>query len=243
MSTHTLTTVDSLLGYVEYGGLLVVLVLLIRLRRMGPRATRGALALMVALALTVCQPFGVTSHAVSRSALPRNAKPIAVDQGHRISVAGLALFSFQAYTRKYSAFLGETPTFALKVRSWVVPIVLTHATRVLRMCESDNPCWVPGVRYLGRRPSSLSLWQAPDGTYFYVLRGGEVPLHPDLVQVRVYRLGVGLASVTGVVYWFVLICLLCFRLTKHRREHHVVGTSEDRGTRGRAGAVALWEHP
>jgi len=100
----------------------------------------------VLTALTVAQPLGVRAEPAAAS--PDPARPFDPAATHGVELLGVSLLEFRLYRRERFdplAPLGECcpPTHTLRVRSWVGPGLLTHATEVAQLC-GDLPCWQPG---------------------------------------------------------------------------------------------------
>jgi len=156
-----------------------------------------AVPLVALTALTVAQPFGVQAdrlgeaeaQGLASSASDPNA-PDPVD-AHSLDVAGVPVMRFASYRRKIEsdvfAGLGECcpPTHSLRVRSWLWPGLMTHATQVMEIC-GDSPCWEPGS-------SALKL-QRMSGQWYLTLADASKP-------AQAWRLGPGIVSGWGVAYW------------------------------------------
>jgi len=185
---------EVVLGSLPFLG---VVTLVRRLAARRPGVRRLAVPLVVLTALTVAQPFGVRAHPLADPEAEVAASSVAERGGldpqdaYSMDVLSVPIAGFASYRRKIEsdvfAGLGECcpPTHTLRVRSWVVPGLLTHATQLSEIC-GDSPCWDPGE-------SSLRL-QALRGERLLVLvDGSKVP--------EAWRLGFGVVSAWGVIYW------------------------------------------
>lgn len=178
-----------------------------------------AIALAVLTALTVAQPLGVRASPLGQeTSTPAIRLPAAADrersvdptQSHTIDVLGVPIFGFALYRREIVDLLtglGECcpPTHTLRARSWLHPALLTHATELGRIC-GDRPCWTPRRQPPDR---SLELWRQSDGWYVSLTdRRGQPPV--------AWRLGLGVVSVYGLVYWLAAIGAVAILLGRRR---------------------------
>lgn len=189
-----------------------------RLAREWSGAWKLALPLVALTALTVAQPFGVRVHPLDdaetqlAATSARETGGLEPQETHSMHVLGIPLARFTSYRRKiesdFFAGLGECcpPTHTLRVRSWVAPALLTHATQIAEIC-GDEPCWQPG-------DSSLKLQQTA-GRWYLVLADGDKP--PDA-----WRLAFGVVSAWGVIYWL-LAAAGIVRLLRARRRRSGTG--------------------
>jgi hypothetical protein len=181
-----------------------------RVSRRWPGAWKLAIALTVVTALTVAQPLGVRAEPTAASApYGRSLDPAGT---HSVEILGVPLVKFALYRRERFeplAAIGEccSPTHTLRVRSWVVPGLLTNATEVVQLC-GDLPCWDPGEQ---PRAGSLRLRQRSGR--WHVTLGGE-PLGPPAQQ---WRLGVGVASPWGACFWALATIGIVAVLRRRRR--------------------------
>lgn len=185
---------EVVLGSLPFLG---VVTLVRRLAARRPGVRRLAVPLVVLTALTVAQPFGVRAHPLdypeAQAAVSSATEREEIDprDAYSMDVLGVPLAGAVSYRRKIEgdvfAGLGECcpPTHTLRVRSWVVPGLLTHATQLSEIC-GDSPCWDPG-------DSSLRL-QAAGSERLLVLTDGDKSL-------EAWRLGFGVVSAWGVIYW------------------------------------------
>jgi hypothetical protein len=187
--------------------------LVARAARRWEGAWKTAIALTVVTALTVAQPLGVRAEptdASSDAAQPGRA--VDPTGTHRLDVLGVPVLAFTFYRRERFdplAAIGECcpPTHTLRIRSWVLPGLLTHATEVADLC-GDDPCWEPGEP---ARTSPLRLRRA-SGRWHATL-GGE----PDGRPLQRFRLTAGIASLWGAAYWALAAIGIVAVLRRRRR--------------------------
>jgi hypothetical protein len=166
-----------------------------RVARGRPGAWKLAIALAVATALTVAQPLGVRAVPIDASAA-QSGRTVDPSETHRLDVLGVPVLAFRFYRRERFdplAAIGECcpPTHTLRVRSWLVPGLLTHATELEQLC-GDRPCWEPGET---AKTSSLQLQEASAG--WHATLGGARDAPPP----QRWRLAAGIASPAGAAYW------------------------------------------
>lgn len=171
--------------------------LVARLARGRSGVWKLAVPLVALTAVTVAQPFGVQAHRLgdveAQGAAAAASDPEALDpvDTHSLDVAGVPLMRFASYRRKIEsdvfAGLGECcpPTHSLRVRSWLWPGLMTHATQVMEIC-GDSPCWEPGSSALKLRRMS--------GQWYLTLADSSKP-------AQAWRLGLGIVSAWGGAYW------------------------------------------
>jgi hypothetical protein len=210
MSTQTWSHLDSVLGFVEAVALPLIAIGLVRaLLRPGRRHVRRLGVLAIVLGATLVQPFGVRAHGLSKREFFRpGMHRVDAEAVHSLSVLGLPLFGFRAYTRpiwRLDADFGQ-PNHWLKVRAWLWPGLLTHATKVEQLCASTiEPCWAPDSR--GPR-GQLQLWRTRNGDYRYrvLTISGSPPVVPPRPTASYpysfgYAVKIGIASPIGLAYW------------------------------------------
>jgi hypothetical protein len=226
MTQHGLVDVDHILGILEIVAWIAAVASLIAFLRLRSRSRRIGLALALIFAATLLQPWGVVSTRVG--SLPARSRPLDASAGHRIDVAGVPLFWFRPYVlHKSAAEAGEIDR-QLKIRSWVVPFVLTNGSVVTWMCGGGENAKLPCVDTTHDR--SLRLMRAPDGTFYYTMMvasrfvGGQP-------TTEVYRLSVGVDSVVGLAYWCLLAVLgigLTVRRSTRSRHERRTSAEQDR---------------
>jgi hypothetical protein len=195
--------VDRTLGVIEFAAVLVTLAVSVRaLRRPSRRRALTATLLAAVCGMTVAQPFGITTDELDA---PADDLPIIAEHTdgpptgvHTMWVAGVLPVPVVLYQRgDVLAGLSEnTPTKSLRARSWLWPGVLTNASEVAATCSNDifTPC--PGGAVVTRLHR--------DGHHLVVTitnpyaEGHDPDTVPDVFR---YRLGFGITSITGVVYW------------------------------------------
>jgi hypothetical protein len=172
-----------------------------------------ALTLAGIVALTVAQPFGVEAEPISREEFeagdPQPAKAEAI---HSVEVLGIPVVGFRPYRREVIGLLPSDvadPKW-LKLRSWVWPGVLTNGAKVTDMCaSSDQACWAPEGEGGFEDGSSRSLRLARAGDewrYSVLTASGSVPRTPgETGSQGFFRLGLGIVSWPGLVYWIFLV--------------------------------------
>jgi hypothetical protein len=210
MSRQTWSHLDSLLGFVEAVALPLIAIGLLRaLVRPGRRHVRRLVVLAIVLGAALVQPFGVRAHGLSEREFFRpGVHRVNAEAVHSLSVLGLPLFGFRAYTRHIWRLEGDggQPNRWLKVRSWLWPGLLTHATKVEQLCgATDTPCWAPDS--LGPH-SQLELWRTRTGDYRYrvLTRQRSRPRLPARPAAGYsysfgYAVKIGIASPIGLAYW------------------------------------------
>lgn len=231
--THPLTALalfepDRLLGAAE--AVLVALsvaAMAIALRTGLPRLSTGVGLGVLVLALTVAQPFGVSSSEISASDY-RHQHPATVGYGastETMDLFGLPVLRFRP-TRLPSLLPPEDvgiSSGSLRVRSWVPPLFLTNATRLAALCgKVTDPC--PRTE----DPSALLVTRSGDAWYLRAateLGATERGVPP----FRAWRLSAGVTSWLGVLYWLVALtfAMLSYRQFRQKRQRSMaVGSYE-----------------
>lgn len=192
--------------------------LVARLARRWPGARKLAVPLVALTALTVAQPFGVRAqrldHAEAQAALA--GAPGDPEDTHSMDVVGVPIVRFTSYRRKIEgnllAGLGECcpATHTLRVRSWVAPGLLTHATQIAEIC-GDEPCWKPGSSSLGVQETA--------GQRYLVLGDPDKP-------AEAWRLSFEVVSAWGVIYWM-LAAGGVLTLLRRRRRRSDTGAADE----------------
>lgn len=182
------------------------------------------------LALTVAQPFGLIAH--EQTAAPAGARPVhGATSVHVARVLGLPILPFVVYRWDYlMATELDSPSAALRARSWFWLPILTSSTYVAQMCEGGayDPCWDPSHPSAGQQLTVLSA-----GGHYYVkltFPGGQ----------QVWELGIGIASILGLLYWELLAVLIPLVLRARRRARRAVSDSTESRWRANRSIMLGW---
>lgn len=207
-------TLARLLGVLEYVLVPVSLVwLTLAIRRPSRRRARRSIALAAALAVTVAQPFGIT--ATPRGSPPRGAHPVGPTSVHIARLFGsLPILPFALYREDDLVDFGNGATASLKARSWLWLPILTNATTVTRICSNDvrTPCFGNS----GGSAGSLQLSEK-DGRYYATVPVPGASSYAGVKPSYTWELGVGVASIAGLIYWLLVAALIPLVLTSTRR--------------------------
>lgn len=173
-----------------------------RSRRWARRATIAA----VVTAITVAQPFGVVATR-EHGAVPPAATRSSPEGVHTLRAFGFLPVPYVLYSRDRVWKSDTGPHSDARARSWLWAPVLTNASAVAGTCASDAfvPCW--GKSGYG----SKSLQIADDGGETWaVFSNPDSRFHPagQVPSAFTFKLGFGLASPAGLVYWAVALGLV-----------------------------------
>jgi len=230
MSAAGWAELDQALGYAELVAVPAAVGLL-ALAAVRPKRVRPRRALIAAIVVgaTLAQPFGVRATPLERQQFYEpGMRRVDAQAVHSIDVLGVPIVGFRPYTRPIFYINGESgyPTHWLKVRTWVWPVLLTNATKLVRLCGViSDPCWKPTGEQGYGRSEDLQLWRTREGEWRYrVLTiadsappGGPPP--PTQETFYAYRLTLGLASPAGLIYWLIVLGLsLAPRLSASQRQ-------------------------
>jgi hypothetical protein len=167
------------------------------------------------IALTVAQPFGIVA---KRQAAPppRTAKDVGSTGVHVVRAFGFVPLPFALYTRSRVYVDENMPTATLRARSWAWAPFLTNATHVTDVCGNsvETPCWQYGdsdAGQLGVYRSGGSTWVSISNPYLNEQNARSVPAQ------FTWKLGFGVASIAGLVYWAVAGLLLVLARVRLRR--------------------------
>ena len=161
----------------------------------GRRTAAVGWAIVVTGALTICQPFGITTTRASDTEVAA-ARPAAPANGASHALLDwLPLLRFRVYDLEPLVSLSDNgPTTAVRVRSWLAPGLLTDATAAT------------GDELVSDPQSPTLLAQSPDGSWIV-----EVDHNWDM------RLGYGITSVAGLAWWAIGLGLVGVVLVRRRR--------------------------
>lgn len=190
----------ALIAVVGAPGSLVVAVIVLVIARFTaqrPALLRVGPPLALALAVTVAQPFGVRAVRVDDGEVASaSAGPLA---HHPIELFGVSVMRFALYEKPISHLgLGECcpPQDRLRVRSWIVPGVLTHAGDVAEL-HGDG---------------ASSRWSLGGAAGRWRVTGDHPPDDP-----AAWRLEAGVASMSGLVFWILAAAGIAAVLLRRRR--------------------------
>lgn len=202
-----MNTVSVLLSIAEFVLVAATLGELVVALSRGRRLSRLWLAAIAVTALTVAQPLGIVAQ--------RSSEPIRAVAGvsaassvHVARLLGLPLMPFVVYSQSIPlASLGENaPQDKLKVRSWVWGPILTNATVLTDECDGsiNLPCWHAHSAYGERTQLSL----VNRNGWYLTARAHPHPSSvtdaPAPFAAETWKLSVGIASPSGLVYWIVI---------------------------------------
>jgi hypothetical protein len=195
--------IDTALAWVE-----VLLVpfsigwLLLAWWRPKPGRLRAAAVLALILAVTVAQPFGVVAEPSGPPpASAEQRDPTTIHTAYLLGVIPIMPFALYSRDDLTKNLFENNPTATLRARSWLWGPLLTNSSKIADICNQssvfDPPCWQPDRPQSGYR-NTLTVSQ-DGGSYWATLhnRGAAVPAPAEFT----WKLGWGLASPAGLVYW------------------------------------------
>jgi hypothetical protein len=164
---------------------IVVSVVQVHRRRISSRA---AVLFAVLVGVVVATPFGIRADPISEREF-RAAGGRIVDVDQSVSVAGLPLARMRIYSKTRARSLdggGGRPSYYLRARSWIPPLLSVNASTIAPLCGSFGPCWTP----IGRSKDDLQLRRGDDGA-----RSRRDPARPITGAGRRAAVVLGLATV------------------------------------------------
>jgi hypothetical protein len=169
------------------------------------RVRRATVAAAIA-ALTVAQPFGVVTER-QRGTVPPGATRSSPDGVHTLRVFGFLPVPYVLYRRDRVWASDTSPHSDARARSWLWAPVLTNASEIAGICASNVfvPCWSSS----GFGSENLQIAE-DGGETWAVFRNPDSRLHPpgQVPRAFAWKLGFGLASPAGLVYWAVALGLV-----------------------------------
>jgi hypothetical protein len=197
-----LHTIDAVLGWIEV--LLVpfsLVWLLLAWRNPKPGRLRAASILALVLAVTVAQPFGIVAE--ESGPPPASAEqrdPTATHPAYLFDVIPIMPFALYSRDDLTKGWFENNPTATLRARSWLWGPLLTNSTKIAHICGDafEPPCWEPPGRPYG---NTMTLSQ-DGGSYWATLHNPGAP-SPAPTEFT-WKLGWGLASPAGLVYWLLV---------------------------------------
>ncbi len=189
---------DTALGLAEFVVFPLSLLAAGILVAIGRRGTfTAAVALLAVCGLTICQPFGVVAHPIPASRLVGDASAGGVLTGW---FPPLRIHTYRRATECINHDGGCDGDTDVMVRSWIAPGLLDDAVDVSPWAEHDQ-----APRLARTTGGATALIVAPD---------------------EAYRLGYGITSTSGEVYWLIAAALIAAGYVRRRyvRRHQPPAT-------------------
>jgi hypothetical protein len=159
-----------------------------------PRARRATICALIT-GLTLAQPFGVI--ATAQAALPpAGAQRHPGTQINTLKLLGVLPVPFVLYRRENVISGENTPVATLRARTWLWAPVLINASTIAAICNGSIfvPCWDTRIR-----DYRLAVFTQGDRTWATISDHYD----PRKPTVFTWKLGFGVVSWTGALYWVI----------------------------------------